>query len=99
MSLKLSWNVARQSGRPLRPEDIQRYELKAFLDETAFVVQQPLPEDTSLLVSVSDPGVYRFVLVCVPKRGDASAPAEASMELFDETIVVIPNFTIEVVSP
>lgn len=97
--LKLSWSVKRESGRPLLPADIERYELSATYNGNALVVQQPGPADLSFDYAATEPGVYAFKLVCVPKRGGKSDAVTASVELFDDTKVVVLDFTIEVIGP
>ncbi len=97
--IKLSWAVKRESGRPLAAADIDHYELTASFNGVAFVIPQPAPGDTAASYSAADPGVYAFKLVCVPKRGGRSDPVTGSIELFDETKVVVFDFTVEVIAP
>jgi len=99
VSIKLSWKQPkRESGRPLDAADIDRYELTATLDGEAQPVAQPAPGDLTLTVPATEPGVYAFALVCVPKRGEKSDPATGSVELFDETKVVTLDLTVEVIA-
>lgn len=97
--IKLSWSVKRESGRPLLPADIERYEIVVTFNGSAVTAQAPAPADTSYNFVATDPGVYGFALVCVPKRGGKSDPATGSIDLFDETKVVVFNLTVEVVAP
>jgi hypothetical protein len=99
LSIKLDWKVRRESGRPLLPADIDRYELVVTRDGTAVSVLSPMVNVLSHTIDVQEPGVYGIGLVCVPKRGTKSDPATGSVELFDETKVVVFDFTVEVVSP
>lgn len=97
--IRLSWSVRRESGRPLLPADIDRYELVVTLDGTAVAAAPPAPADNTYSYDATTPGVYGFGLVCVPKKGGKSDPATGSVELFDESTVVIFDFTVEVVAP
>lgn len=97
--IQLSWSVKRESGRPLLPADIDRYELSVRLNSNPLIANPPAPADTSYSYNATEPGVYVFTLVCVPKKGAKSDPATGSIELFDETKVVVFNFTVEVVAP
>lgn len=99
MSLRLSWERERESGRPLASTDIDHYDLTGTLDGKALTLAQPAPADLSALVPEQGPGFYAFKMICFPKRGAASDPATCSIEIFDETKVVIMNFTVEVVAP
>lgn len=96
--INLSWSVKRESGRPLLPADIDRYELVVKLDGTVIPVANPAVTVTQHSFAAVAPGVYSVSLVCVPKRGGRSDPATGSIELFDETKVVIFDLTVEVVS-
>lgn len=98
MNIKLTWAVKRESGRPLLPADIDRYELVVTRDGAAFAVPAPAVTDTTYFVPADVPGVYGIGLVCVPKKGGRSDPATGSVEIFDESKVVIFDFTVEVVS-
>jgi hypothetical protein len=99
LNIKLSWAVKRESGRPLTAADIDRYEIVVTRDGSAVTVTAPAPSATAHLVPADVPGLYGIGLVCVPKRGGRSDPATGSVEIFDETKVVIFNFTVEVVAP
>lgn len=99
MSIRLSWKVKRESGRPLAADDIDRYELVVTHDGNAVPATPPAPGATDYLFAATDPGVYGFGLVCVPKKGGKSDPATGSTALFDETRVVVFDFVIEVVAP
>jgi hypothetical protein len=102
LNIKLSWAVKRESGRPLTAADIDRYELVVTRDGVAVVVPPPsvpAPADTSFSFPASVPGTYGIGLVCVPKRGGRSDPATGSVEIFDESKVVIFDLTVEVVAP
>jgi hypothetical protein len=97
--IKLSWAVKRESGRPLTAADIDRYELAVIFAGSPVAAQAPGPADTTYSYDATEPGLYAFRLICVPKRGGASDPATGSIELFDETKVVIFDLTVEVVAP
>jgi hypothetical protein len=82
--------------------DIDRYDLVVTRDGAAVVVpapSAPAPADTSFSFPATEPGVYGIGLVCVPKKGGKSDPATGGVELFDESTVVIFDFTVEVVAP
>jgi hypothetical protein len=96
LNVKLSWDVARESGRPLAAADIDRYELLVTLDGSAISVPAPPASAKTHSFPASTPGVYGIALVCVPKRGGRSDPATGSAEIFDETKVVIMDFTVEI---
>lgn len=97
MTIRASWSgVSRQSGRPLTAADIERYELTVKRDGTAVAVSQPSPAALEISFPATAPGVYAVVLVCVPKRGGASAPVSGSVEIFDTTQIEILDFKVEV---
>lgn len=96
--IHLSWSVKRESGRPLLPADIDRYELSVKLNGNVVPANPPAVTATSYDLNAAEPGVYAFSLVCVPKRGGKSDPATVSIELFDETKVIVFDLTVEVVS-
>lgn len=95
--LKLSWAVKRASGRPLAAADIERYEITALHDGEILLVDAPKPGDTSISYPFTDPGVYSFTLICVPKVGGASDPVSGSSTVVDSTQVIVMDFTVEVV--
>jgi hypothetical protein len=97
--IKLSWSVKRESGRPLLAGDIDRYELVVTHNGSPLDIPAPLPVSTEHSFPATEPGVYGIGLVCVPKRGGKSDPATGSVELFDETKVVVFDLTVEVVAP
>lgn len=98
MSLQLSWSVKRESGRPLLPADIERYELTVTKDGAVIDVGTPAVTETSFSFA-ADIGVYSIGLVCVPKRGARSDQATVSQTIYDETKVVIMDITVKVVAP
>jgi hypothetical protein len=98
MSLQLTWSVKRESGRPLLPADIERYELTVTKDGQPIDVGNPAVADTEFTFD-ADIGVYGIGLVCVPKKGAKSDPATGTETVFDETKVVIMDFTVKVVAP
>jgi hypothetical protein len=99
LNIKLSWAVKRESGRPLVAADIDHYELVATVDGTAISVPAPAASVLTHTFAASAPGVYGIGLVCVPKRGGKSDPATGSVEIFDESKVVIFDLTVEVIAP
>jgi hypothetical protein len=98
MSIKLTWAVKRESGRPLAGADIDHYELGLKLDGAATYspLTPPAPGAVSYDHVTTAPGKYDFRLVCFPKTGGASAPVTGGVEIFDTTQAVIFNFTVEV---
>lgn len=97
--MKLSWSVAqRKSGRPFTAAEIERYELSMKVegapDFTA--IPAPSPSATQYTIDVTDPGTYRFRLVCVPKVGATSDPAEGEAQILDQSAPVIIEFTVTV---
>jgi hypothetical protein len=98
LSIKLSWNVKRESGRPLLPADIDHYELTVTRDGSVVNVPAPAVSVLTYTFTADEPGKYGIGLVCVPKRGAKSDPATGSVEIFDETKVVVFDLTVEVVS-
>jgi hypothetical protein len=80
------------------PADIDHYELVVTLDGKVVTVPAPAVTVTTYTFAVQEPGVYAVGLVCVPKRGAKSDPATGSVQLFDETKVVIFDLTVEVES-
>lgn len=99
MNIKLTWAVKRESGRPLTPADIDHYELVVTRDGVAVAIPPPAVTVTTYSFPASTPGVYGVGLVCVPKKGGKSDPVTGSAEIFDETKVVIFDFTVEVIAP
>lgn len=98
--IHLSWSVKRESGRPLLAADVDHYELTVKHDGAiALNAPAPAPADTSYDFDATDPGVYEFTLVCVPKKGGKSEPATGSAVLEDTSQVVIFNLTVEVIAP
>ena len=97
-AIKLDWGVGRESGRVLLPADIDRYELLVTRDGAVVNVPAPAVTVLTYMVPADEPGKYGVALVCVPKRGAKSDPATGSVEIFDETKVVIFDLTVEVVS-
>jgi hypothetical protein len=96
--IKLSWNVKRESGRPLLPPDIDRYELTVTRDGAVVPVPNPTVDVLSFSFNATEPGTYGIGLVCVPKKGGKSDPATGSIQIFDETKVVIFDLTVEVIA-
>ena len=96
--IKLSWAVKRESGRPLLPADIDRYELTVTRDGAVVNVPSPAVTVTTHTFNATEPGAYAIGLVCVPKRGGKSDPATGSVQLFDETKVVVFDLTVEVIA-
>lgn len=97
--MKLSWSVSqRKSGRPFTAAEIERYELSMQVEGAPGFTQIPGPaaSATQFTIDVTDPGTYRFRLVCVPKVGTTSDPAEGEAEILDTSAPVIAEFTVTV---
>lgn len=97
--MKLSWSVTqRKSGRPFTAAEIERYELSMQVEGAPDYTAIPAPAAaaTTYTIDVTDPGTYRFRLVCVPKVGASSDPAEGSAEILDQSAPVVVNFTVTV---
>lgn len=98
--MKLTWSIPRRkSGRPFTAAEIDHLELSFKVDgapDFTPLAVQPAPVDIEYTHDVTDPGTYTYRLVCYPKTGAESDPAQASAQILDQSAPVIAEFTVTV---
>ena len=98
MPLTITWTAptSRQNGRPLKPDDIARYELQARVNgapDFSTIADPPSTATTAVLDSPA-PGDYEFRIRAIEKNGAPGAWGVAAIEVPDTSPISAPSITL-----